>query len=226
MTDHTISKITCTMAQTSEFGFRLANGTQIIHGQGSHTRLAFPKEPDIPGQLSVFSPGHRTDPQHTPAFCGPQGIMPFTTENRMPRHVHMSPDATSNKQRYIVEKIFVIEGVGLAEFGGQVYVIPPKTLVLIGPGVPHTWVACPPGLDLQQLGISGDENVVSEGRFTALFEYEEPTSFFPTAQTETLSDPAEYVKCDDLQSIRFPVMSIDEIKDRAMFVWGREARKL
>lgn len=212
------------MSGDFEYGVYLDNGTQIIHGSGAQTRSAFPPELNIPGDLQTFNVGHRRDPR-TPSFCGPTGCLPFTTENRMPRHVHMTTNTDSENQRYIVEKIMVLNGVALAELAGKIYVIPPMTLVLIGPGVPHAWVACPPGLDLKQLDVS-DVDMVSDGQFTAFFEYEEPTAFFPTAQTQKLEQAGDYVKCEDLQSIRFPEMGLDEIIEKAWFVWGRKIAKL
>ncbi|KAL4744929.1 hypothetical protein BDW72DRAFT_208620 [Aspergillus terricola var. indicus] len=215
---------------SNDFGFLLPNGTRIVHGPGAATRDAFPPEVEIPGRLQTFSGGHMNDPATTPCFCGPQGLLPFDTETRMPRHVHMAPDkSTGNgRLRYVVEKIMVMEGVAVAELGGELYVIPPHTLVLIGAGVPHTWTACPRGIDFGALGFPNDdgENVVSTGRFIAVFEYEAPTSFFPTAQTNTLTSEEEYVRCDDLHSLRIPGMTAEEIKERAWFVWGKGARKL
>ena len=144
----------------------------------------------------------------------------------MPRHVHMSNNSSGKGKRYIVEKIHVLEGIALAELGGQIYVIPPKTLVLIGPGVPHSWTACPPGLDLEALGVTDSGEIVSEGRFTAVYEYEEPTAFYPTRQTETLKEESDYIECTDLQSIRFPKIEVADVVKDAWFVWDRTVRKL
>jgi len=213
------------MASSFDYGFTLPDGSKIIHGEGVLVKSAYPPELNIPGQLQVFSPGHRTDPT-TPAFCGPHGIFSFDANLRMPRHVHMAPKASGDGNRYIVEKIVVLNGVALAELSGEIYVIPPNTMVLIGAGVPHTWTACPPGLDLQALGVSKDERIVSDGKFTAVYEYEEPTTFYPTAQTEVLKDEGAYVRCDDLQAIKIPAFTLEQLKKDAWFVWGRGARKL
>jgi hypothetical protein len=216
---------TSNMASDHEYGFYLENGTQIVHGGGALHRSAFPPEANVPGQLCILSPGHTAD-SRTPRFSGPQGLFHFTTKNRMPRHVHLAPSSgTGDDKRYVVEKIVTLNGVALAELGDQIYVIPPNTLVLIGPGVPHSWVACPPGLDLLELGVS-EERIVSDGQFLAVFEYEEPTGFFPTAQKETLRSEGDYTRCEDLQSIRFPVMSLEEIRGTAKFVWGRSSASL
>ncbi|KXH66694.1 hypothetical protein CSAL01_13582 [Colletotrichum salicis] len=213
------------MATPFSFGFELPNGTKIMHGDGVLVKDAYPPELSIPGQLQVFSPGHSADPT-TPTFSGPHGIFNFDTNLRMPRHVHMAPNVSRGGSRYIVEKLLVLNGVAIAELGGQIYVIPPNTMVVIGPGVPHTWTACPPGLDLQEIGISGGEKIVSDGRFTAVYEYEEVTGFYPTTQTDLLKDEADYVRCDDLQSIRIPAFTLEELMNNAWFVWGTDARKL
>ncbi|KAL3450250.1 hypothetical protein BJX65DRAFT_305095 [Aspergillus insuetus] len=219
---------------STEYGFLLPNKTRIVHGAGSAKRDAFPPHVEIPGQLQTFSGGHANDPSSTPCFCGPHGILPFTTETRMPRHVHMSaaePTNTKQQRRYVVEKIMVMDGVAVAELGGEIYVIPPYTLVLIGAGVPHTWTACPKGIDFRELGFgAGDAEdeaaAVSTGSFVAVFEYEAPTAFYPTAQTETLTTEEDYVRCEDLHSIRIPSMTAAELKEQAWFVWGKMVRKL
>jgi quercetin dioxygenase-like cupin family protein len=66
----------------------------------------------------------------------------------MPRHMHMAPKHENTGMEYVVEKIIVLNGVAIAELGGEVYVVPPKTMVTTARGVPHTWVAASPGLDL------------------------------------------------------------------------------
>ncbi|KAJ9618740.1 hypothetical protein H2203_008944 [Taxawa tesnikishii (nom. ined.)] len=191
------------MSGQFSYGFFLPNGTQIVHGTGSLVRDAFPAELNIPGTLHMMHPGSAASPR-TPTFTGPFGIFPFDTSNRMPRHVHMAPSG-SGGHRYVAEKAVV-------------------TLVVIGAGVPHTWVAAPAGLNLRELGVC-EEEVVSEGRFLAVFEYEEPTTFFPTRQTETLGEEGDYVRCEDLQGIRFPEMTVEDVVREAKFVWNRCAKK-
>jgi len=213
------------MAAAFDYGFTLPDGTKVMHGKGVMVKDAYPPELNIPGQLQIYSPGHKAD-STTPTFCGPHGVFEFDVNLRMPRHVHMSPKASGDGNRYIVEKILVLNGVALAELSGQIYVVPPNTMVLIGPGVPHTWTACPPGLDLQAIGVSTDEKIVSEGKFTAVFEYEEPTAFFPTAQTNVLREESDYEKCDDLQGIKIPAFTLEQLKKDARFIWGRGAWKL
>lgn len=137
----------------------------------------------------------------------------------------MAPNKDQPGMRYVVEKIIVLNGVAVAELAGEIYVVPPKTMVIIGPGVPHSWVAAPPGVDLLALGIA-DEPVVSDGQFLAVFEYEVPTAFFPTAQTNKLSGEGEYEKCEDLERIRIAPMDADFLRDNAWFIWGESCRKL
>lgn len=218
-------------------GLLLPNGTRLVHGAGAASRDAFSPNLGISGRLQTFSVGHANDPSVAPCFCGPQGCLMFDIETRMPRHVHMAVDPSDpRKKSYVVEKIMVMDGVAVAELGGEIYVIPPYTLVLIGAGVPHTWTACPVGIDFGELGFDMAQSeegpggrgskVVSTGRFVAVFEYEAPTGFFPTAQTETLAAEEEYIECQDLHSIRIPAMSAEELMEKAWFVWGREIRKV
>ncbi|EXJ94484.1 hypothetical protein A1O1_02880 [Capronia coronata CBS 617.96] len=207
-----------------DYGFTLPDGTIIAHGEGVLTKQAFPPELQLPGTMHVFSPGHETDPS-VPCFQGPAGILDFDTTCRMPRHVHMTTN-TSKPQKFVTEKILVMNGVALAELSGTIYVIPPMTMVIIKPGSPHAWVACPPGVDFQKLGISGDEKLVSEGKFYAVYEYSDATTFFPTTQNKRLESVDDYVKCDDLQSIRFPELDVEGVIKRGTFVWGKTLKKL
>ncbi|KEF52324.1 uncharacterized protein A1O9_11564 [Exophiala aquamarina CBS 119918] len=220
------------MSSPSDLGFSLSNGTRIVHGDGSIVRTAFPPSQNLPGTLQLFSLGHAMD-KSCPAFCGSSGLFEFDTTCRMPRHVHIStPSDEGSQPTFAVEKILVLNGIAVAELGGEIYVIPPKTLVIIAPGVPHTWVAAPEGLDLHELGVvpdsagSGEKVPTSEGTFLAVFEYNLPTTFFPTKQSHKLVDVTEYARCDDLHSIRIPEFSIGALKKQAKFVWGRSCRKL
>lgn len=219
------------MADPSSLGFSLSNGTRLIHGDGSVIRSAFPPNENLPGTLQLFSLGHALD-KSCPAFCGSNGLFEFDATCRMPRHVHIS---TQNNQTqrptFVVEKILVLNGIAVAELGGEIYVIPPKTLVIIAAGVPHTWVAAPEGLDLHELGVIPNNPVgkrlpASDGTFLAVFEYDLPTTFFPTEQVRKIANVKEYASCDDLHSIRIPEFSIEGLKRDANFVWGRSSRKL
>lgn len=98
--------------------------------------------------------------------------------------------------------------------------IPPGSLVTTAPGVPHTWTACPAGVKIptQNENNGVEETVISDGKFLMLFEYEQITGFFPTAQTKTLSSVENYVRCEDLESIRIPALTADQVRDRCWFV--------
>ncbi|KAH8881295.1 hypothetical protein GQ53DRAFT_832487 [Thozetella sp. PMI_491] len=210
------------MSSVKEYGFLLPDGSRIVTGSGVHVRSAFPPDLDIPGTLHMFSVGNANDAD-TPCFRGPMGFFPFDTTMRMPRHVHMSTGP--GPQRYLVEKVYAVSGIGLAELAGEVYVVPPRTMVMIAPGVPHTWTACPPGLDLKALGVDKD-GIVSDGTFNALFEYEDATTFFPTQQKERLHEVDNYIACEDLHGIRFPKMEVEDVVREAWFVSGEGVRKL
>lgn len=69
---------------------------------------------------------------------------------------------------------------------------------------------------------------VSEGRFLMVYEYEEETGFFPTSQTETLTDVKEYVRApeNELEGLRFKALSKDQLLENGWVVWGRECRKV
>jgi hypothetical protein len=137
----------------------------------------------------------------------------------------MAPTKEGEGMQYVVEKIIVLNGVAITELGEEIYVVPPNTMVTIGHGVPHSWVAAPSGMDLQALGVA-DEPIVSRGQFLAVFESEMPTSFFPTRQTQTLHTEEDYVRYDDLHSIRIAEMDAEYLKKNAWFVWGNSCRKL
>lgn len=158
-----------------EFGFTLPNGTRIVHGEGSLTKPACSPELGLPGTLQILSPGHGHESSCI-SFSGPNGLFQFDTTCRMPRHVHMSLRADGPGLRYVVEKLIILNGIAVAEIKGEIYVIPPGCMVTIAHGVPHAWVAAPEGLDLQALGVA-DGSLVSNGRFLAVYEYEEPTEF-------------------------------------------------
>lgn len=207
--------------ESFEYGIRLPHGTRIMHGEGVNTKNALPSDLGITGKLHVFNEGHAGDPS-IPCFKGAFGVFPFDTTIRMPRHVHISV-GTENR-RYLMEKILVMNGVALAELAGELYVIPPMTSVLIAPGVPHSWTAAPIGLNLRELGIC-ESNVVADGKFDAVYEYEDATGFFPTAQTERLDDVTLYKAHDHVQEIRIPEMQVEDVVRDAWFIWGRTVRK-
>ncbi|KAL9567476.1 hypothetical protein ACKAV7_008426 [Fusarium commune] len=202
------------MASAPSYGIVLPNGTEIVHGSGAGVKDPFI---NIPVTLHELSPGN---PHRRPAFRGQSGFIEFDTNLRLPRHVHISPAVTGeNLGTLVYERIFVVGGVALVELGGEIYVIPPQTLVTIAPGVPHTWTACPKGINLSKnTGSKDEDEILSEGKFLMLYEYEETTGFFPTAQTETLTSVEDYVRCDDLESIRIPLLTAQEVESRCWFV--------
>ena len=59
-----------------------------------------------------------------------------------------------------------------------------------------------------------------------VYEYEEQTSFYATAQTETLSLVDDYIEYrGDLEKIRFPLLSAAEVMEKASFVLGHQLRR-
>ncbi len=195
------------------YGVALPNGCTIVHGDGANIKNPFI---DIPVEMHELDPGG--NPKRT--FAGQFGFIEFSTAFRLPRHVHIAPSAAETpKQRFVSERIVVLNGVALVELNGEIYVIPPKSLVTIAPGVPHTWTACPAGVTVQTSVAA--ETVTSTGTFLMLYEYEEPTAFFATAQTATLTKVEDYERCDDLENIRIAKLSPMEVQDRCWFVYGK-----
>lgn len=239
------------MSAPHPYGITLPNGSSIVHGRGANIKTPFS---DIPVIMHELSPGRRKAQNLDSAnsvsrsYAGQLGFIEFTTEYRLPRHVHISPPETTDptEQVFTAERILVLSGVALVELNGEIYVIPPKTLVTIAPGVPHTWTACAPGVKVsappKNLGIQTPpwsevrgndeahkpepEAVVSTGQFLMVYEYEEPTGFFPTKQTITLNNVEDYERCEDLESIRIPQLSASEVERSCTFVWERETWKM
>ncbi|KAJ9610430.1 hypothetical protein H2200_005207 [Cladophialophora chaetospira] len=150
------------------------------------------------------------------AFHGQLGFIGFTTAVRLPRHVHIGSPSSEGKRSLVTERILVLNGVALVELNGEVYVIPDGALVTIGPGVPHTWTACPAGVLLP-------DGYRSTGRFLMVYQYAEQTAFFPTDCTETLASAEQYVEYKgDLDAIRFPQLSADEVISKGKLVYGKE----
>lgn len=203
------------MSKIPDHGVVLANGSVITHGS-----KAVSKDPFTAFKVPVreFSQGTA---DLRPAYRGQSGLIEFDTSTRLPRHVHIANSpGPSGKSVLLHERIYVVGGVALVELGGEIYVIPPGSLVTIAPGVPHTWTACPEGVTIpNQNGAQTDGgSITSEGRFTMLYEYEEITGFFPTAQTDRLGSVEDYVRCDDLESIRIPALTAEQVKERCWFV--------
>lgn len=195
-----------------ELGVVLPNGCRIAHGNGTNIKKPFSNIPVVMHEVD------RGDiPIRGRSYCGQLGFIPFDESLRLPRHIHIG---TSRQAAVLVtERILVLLGVAMVELNGQIYVIPPGSLVTISPGVPHTWTACPPGVRLP----NGE---ASDGKFLMIYEYEEPTGFFPTKETKTLGSADEYEKYEgDLEDIMFPKMTKDEVVNKASIIWNREVLK-
>ncbi|ETN38813.1 uncharacterized protein HMPREF1541_06852 [Cyphellophora europaea CBS 101466] len=212
-----------------DYGVKLDCGGVIIHGDGANVKRPFD---DIPVELHELSPGViPSEDSGVCGFSGQLGFIDFTTEMRLPRHVHIGPNKSTHpdaEQRLLVERILVLNGFAMVEMCGELYIIPPKTLVHIPPGVPHTWTACPKGVDMNAaLGLITQEAMVSEGKFLMVYEYEDPTSFCPTKQTHVLKSMDEYEAAspEDLQSIMIPALEAKEVKERCWFAWQRQVKK-
>ncbi|KIY01277.1 uncharacterized protein Z520_02829 [Fonsecaea multimorphosa CBS 102226] len=199
---------------------------------------------------TATKPGTKSSSSASPAvsFNGQFGLIDFDSSIRLPRHVHIAPPEASGdefneiKRTFVTERILVLDGVALVELNGSVYVVPPRTLVTIAPGVPHTWTACPAGVSFSEAarlcggpihphsetetGTQSKTFPVSNGSFLMVYEYEDPTGFFPTEQTETLESVKDYIRCDDLERIRFPQMSAQDIYKKGWFILGGEVWNL
>lgn len=190
----------------SEAGLLLSNNCRFTHGSGANIKRPFP---DIDLAMHELDAG-----DDARSFCGQFGFIPFTDELRLPRHVHISDTASAPK--LLAERILVLNGVALTELNGDVFLVAPGTLVDIAAGVPHTWTACPAGVSLP-------DGTTSDGRFLMIYEYGERTGFFPCATTHPLATVTEYEPYEgDLQAIRFPWMTPQEVAERARLVWNRQ----
>ncbi|KAK4553767.1 hypothetical protein LTR86_009265 [Recurvomyces mirabilis] len=194
---------------SSQTGVLLSNGCRITHGDGANVKKPFP---DMMPDLTM----HELTASSKTAFKGQLGYIEFDTDIRLPRHIHMD----ASKQKLIDERIMVLHGVGLVEIAGEIFAVATGSLVDAIGGVPHTWTACPAGVMLP-------DGSVSTGKFTMVYEYEEPTSFFPTVSTEVVKDVSQYqAYTGDLDSIRFPKLSADDVVKRARLVFNKEQARL
>jgi len=226
-----------------DHGFTLPNGSRISHQPASVTKRVF-SDLGFPVNMHELSANSSTtlDPTTNPTpttFAGQIGLIDFDTSIRLPRHVHIAPpdqkSIDNGSARFTAERILVLNGTALVELNGEVYVIPPRTLVTIAPGVPHTWTACPAGVspatafpEYDADMLTDMDRVVSEGRFLMVYEYEEETGFFPTAQTDTLKDVKEYVRApeEDLEELRFRALDKEQVNESGWVVWGGECRRV
>lgn len=195
---------------SAEPGVLLPNGCRIVHGEGARVRRPFA---DIPLVMHELSGGAGRDGG---GFAGQFGVIPFTAALRLPRHVHLAGEHPA--ARLVAERILVADGVALVELNGAVVIVPPLALVTIARGVPHSWTACPAGVRLP-------DGTKSDGRFLMVYEYAEPTGFFPHAGTATLASAADYRGFDgEPEAIRFPALGVADVVAGAALAWHREVR--
>lgn len=183
------------------------NGSRITHGQAANIKKPF---------HDVALTMHELSPSNTKGFKGQLGFIEFNTEYRLPRHIHMSHDS----KRLVDERIMILHGVGLVELAGEIYAVAPGSLVTTVGGVPHTFTACPPGVKLP-------DGSVSTGTFTMVYEYEEPTSFFPTQSTKVVKDAADYEPWEGpLDDIKFPKLTAAQVVERVGMIFNKEVKTL
>lgn len=195
-------------------GVKLDNGTRVTHGAGANVKVPLEGFPVTMHELYAGD-----DDGEKLSFEGQFGFIEFHPDCRLPRHVHMIRDQATGKLEMLPERILVLNGVGVTELCGEFFVVAPGSLVDIPPGVPHTWNACPPGVKLP-------DGTVSDGHFTMVYNYSDKTSFFATEQTELLASADDYVAYEgDLQDIRFPVLTKEEVVAKASFVWDSDLRQ-
>lgn len=196
-------------ADIEQIGFVLPNGCRITHGSAANVKTPFPT---IPLTMHELSPGVTLPVPSTRR--GQFGFIPFDHQLRLPRHVHVTMAKRDEDRRLLAERILVTGGVGLVELNGTVFVIPHGTLVDIPEGVPHTWTACPPGVTLP-------DGTEATGQFLMVYDYAEPTTFFPIQGTVTLGSMADYVRYDGaLEDICFPELTPARVREEAAFVWN------
>ena len=197
------------IADIQPLGFVLPNGCRITHGTAATVKTPFAT---IPLTMHEMYPGGALA---TPSSSrGQFGFIPFTHELRLPRHVHVTMADRDEDRRLLAERILVTGGVGLVELNGEVFVMPHGALVDIPEGVPHTWTACPPGVELP-------DGSKSDGQFLMVYDYAEPTSFFPVEGTTTLRSMQDYVRYNGaLEDICFPTLTADQVRANARFVWN------
>lgn len=190
-------------------GVLLSNGCRITHGEGANVKKPFPQIPVVMHELNAGSISSTAS-----SYRGQFGFIPFNHLLRLPRHVHIS--GTGSEKRLVAERIMVLNGAAMVELNGEIYLVSPGSLVDIRPGVPHTWTVCPSGVQLP-------DGYVTNGTFTMVYEYEEPTGFFPTQETRTLSDVNEYEPYEGpLDRIQFPSLPPQQVVEQATFVWHHD----
>lgn len=189
-------------------GFTLPNGCRIAHGTSANIKTPFT---NIPLQMHELYPGGRLA---TPvAQRGQFGFIHFNQELRLPRHVHVTMAERDGDRRLLAERILVTGGVGLVELNGDVFIIPDGALVDIPAGVPHTWTACPSG-------IAMPDGTMSSGTFLMIYDYAEPTDFFPVEETQTLASTDDFRRFQgNIEKICFPRLTTNDVLSGAYLIW-------
>lgn len=186
---------------------------RIVHGSSASVKQPFA---DLPLTMHELSGGNDI------GFRGQLGFIRFTTAIRLPRHVHLSvSDTPEHPRALLAERILVLNGSGLVELAGTLHAVAPGSLVEIGPGVPHSWTACPAGITLP-------DGSVTDGTFLMIYEYAGPTAFSPTAQTAPLATTADYQPFEgDPDAIRIPALAPNGLRDRAVaLTWNGTPTRL
>jgi hypothetical protein len=188
-------------------GVEVPSGCRVTHGTAASIKTPFTFTPVTMHELDPGVGGR--------AYRGQFGFIPFQAGFRLPRHVHIE-ERDGREARLVAERILVVNGIALTELNGAIHVVAPGTLVEISPGVPHTWTAYPPGVRLPDGGVS-------DGQFLMIYEYSEPTAFYPTASTDPISNVSEYRPfIGDFDVIRFPELDARRIADSATLIWNDE----
>jgi hypothetical protein len=207
-----------------EHGTKLECGAVIVHGEGAKIKRPFE---DMPLEMHELSAGVLGEESTTCPFFGQLGFIEFTSEMRLPRHVHIGPNG-SDEQRLLAERILVLAGFAMVELCSELYVVPPNSMVHIPPGVPHTWTACPHGVDINAaLDLVTQKPLLTEGKFLMVYEYEAPTSFCPTKQTTVLESVDEYEAAseEELDALKIPALQSGEVNERCWFVWNGDVKQ-
>ena len=193
---------------SGDVGVVFSNVCRITHGHGANIKKPFS---DIDLTMHELSPGNDK------GFQGQMGFIEFISDLRLPRHIHMD----ASKQKLVDERILVLNGVGLVEIAGKIWATAPGTLVDISGGVPHTWTACPANIALP-------DGSISSGKFTMVYEYEEPTSFFPTRSTTAITDASQYEPFDgdNFDEIRFPKLTAEKVVERGDIIFDKKQHSL
>ena len=132
-------------------------------------------------------------------FRGQFGVNRFCKADALLRHVHLSTD----KKRFVRERILITEAALLLEVGGAQVTILPNTLCDIAPGIPHSWRGLPAGILLPDGSRHRGESVM------VFFYQEEVRGFEPVTTPDLIKDPSDI---DDVRGdFAFPKLTQEEI---------------